>query len=338
MKTYRFDDFTSLDDLRIHDETEPQPQRGELLVRVQAVSLNFRDVAMLRGQYPQPYQKGLIPVSDAAGEVVTVGEGVRAFKKGDRVMGTFHPRWFGGRIPADLAAEGYGAEIDGWLTEFKVVSQEAVVPIPDNLTYEEASTLPCAGLTAWTALTGGLPIRAGHTVLTQGTGGVSIFALQFAKAVGASVIATTSSASKAERLRALGADEVVNYKEEPLWGERVKALTGGKGVDRIVEVGGPATFEQSLRAIAYGAEIASIGFLTKDEHGIDFFKLKLSGAIIRQIVVGNRDGLQEVARVVATGLVKPVIDRVFDFGNTRDAFAHLNSGLHFGKVVIRVAS
>jgi hypothetical protein len=168
-----------------------QPQRGELVVRVRAVSLNFRDVAMLRNQYPLPHKRGLIPTSDAAGEVVEVGEQVDSFKVGDRVMGTFHPRWFGGRPGPDLFKYGYGSEIDGWLVERKVVSQESVVRVPDNLSFEEAATLPCAGLTAWVALTAGMVIRAGDTVLTQGTGGVSIFALQLAKAVGARVISTT---------------------------------------------------------------------------------------------------------------------------------------------------
>lgn len=338
MRAYRFDDFNSIDDLRVREEDDPRPQRGELLVRVHAVSLNFRDIAMLRGRYPQPYRKGLIPVSDAAGEVVEIGVGVDAFKVGDRVMGAFHPRWFGGRMPATLIADGYGSEKDGWLVEFKVVSQEAVVLLPDNLSYEEASTLPCAGLTAWTALTVGLPIRAGHTVLIQGTGGVSIFALQLAKAVGASVIATTSSAAKAERLRALGAKEVVNYKEEPQWGERVRALTAGQGVDRVVEVGGPGTIGQSLQAVASGGEIASIGFLSTDNPGIDFFKLKLSGATFRNIAVGDRDGLEGVARAVAMARVKPVVDRVFDFESAKEAFAYLDSASHFGKVVIRCSA
>jgi NADPH:quinone reductase-like Zn-dependent oxidoreductase len=335
MKSYRIDDFTSFDDLRLREEGDLRPQRGELLVRVHAVSLNYRDIAMVRDKYPWPHSKGLIPVSDAAGEVVEVGAGVDAFKVGDRVMGTFHPRWFGGRTPTDLFASGYGSEIDGWLVERKVVSQEAVVMAPDNLNYEEASTLPCAGLTAWVALTGGLPIRAGHSVLTQGTGGVSIFALQLAKAVGASVIATTSSPAKAERLRSLGADEVVNYKEQPQWGERVRALSGGRGVDRVVEVGGPGTIGESLRAVAYGGEIASIGFLTTENPGIDFFELKRSGATFRNIAVGNREGLQDLARAVAMAGVKPVIDRIFDFEAAKEDFAYLESGSHFGKVVIR---
>jgi alcohol dehydrogenase len=239
MRAYRFDSFDSLDALRVREEPDPRPQRGEVLVRVHAVSLNFRDIAMLRGRYPRKCVPGLIPVSDAAGEIVATGEGVEAFKVGDRVIGAFHPRWFGGEMPSTIQSDSYGAENDGWLCEFKAISQEAVVRLPDALSYEEGSTLPCAGLTAWTALTGPRPIRAGHTVLVQGSGGVSIFALQLARAVGATVIATTSSAAKADRLKALGAADVVNYVDDPQWGRSVRTLTGGRGVDRVVEVGGP---------------------------------------------------------------------------------------------------
>ena len=335
MKVYRLVDFTSLDDLRVRDEADPRPQRGELLVRVHAVSLNFRDIAMLRDRYPLPHKKGLIPVSDAAGEVVEVGAGVDDFKVGDRVMGTFHPRWFGGRMSGDLLQQSYGSEVDGWLVERKVVSQEAVVRVPDTLSYEEASTLPCASLTAWSALSEGLPIRAGHTVLVQGTGGVSIFALQLAKALGARVIATTSGPMKAERLRTLGADEVINYNEEPEWGRRVRELTGGRGVDRVVEVGGPGTIGQSLKAVAPGGEITSIGFLSAENPGIDFFALFGSWATFRPIAVGNREGLNDVARAIAEAGIKPVIDRVFDFERAKEAYAHLDGGSHIGKVVIR---
>ncbi len=335
MKAYRLDDFTGIDDLRLHDEVEPRPQRGEILVRVHAAALNFRDIAMARDRYPLPHAKGLIPLSDAAGEVVEVGASVDAWKVGDRIMGSFHPRWYGGRMPADVFKHSYGSEIDGWLVERKAVSQEAVVGIPHNLSYAEASTLPCAGLTAWAALTAGGAIRAGHTVLVQGTGGVSIFALQLAKSVGARVIATTSSAAKADRLRSLGADEVVNYKEEPKWGERVRTLTGGQGVDRVVEVGGPGTMGESLRAVAQGGEIVSIGFLSTENPGIDFFALFGSWATFRPIGVGSREGLQDVARAIAMAGIKPVIDRVFEFENAREAFGHLDGGSHIGKIVIR---
>jgi NADPH:quinone reductase-like Zn-dependent oxidoreductase len=234
--------------------TSRGPNGARCPFAVHAVSLNFRDIAMVRGRYPVPHRKGLIPTSDGAGEVIEVGTDGGDFKVGDRVMGVFHPRWFGGRMPQNVSQYGYGSEIDGWLVEQKVLSQESLVRIPDSLSYEEASTLPCAALTAWSALTLGTVIRSGHTVLTQGTGGVSIFAVQLAKAVGASVIATTSSPEKADQLRMLGADQVVNYRDEPRWGDRVRALTGGRGV----EVGGPGTISESLRAIAAGGEIAAV--------------------------------------------------------------------------------
>ena len=335
MRAYRFNSFDNLDELRLREEADPQPQRGEVLVRVHAVSLNFRDIAMLRGRYPRKCVPGLIPTSDAAGEIIAVGEGVRAFKLGDRVIGAFHPRWFGGEMPSTIASDTYGAESDGWLCELKAISQEAVVRLPDALSYEEASTLPCAGLTAWTALTGPTPIRAGRTVLVQGSGGVSIFALQLARAVGATVIATTSSVAKAEQLKALGAAHVVNYVDDPEWGRRVRELTDGRGVDRVVEVGGPGTIVQSLRAVALDGEIASIGFLSTENPGIDFFQLKASGASIRNITVGDRAALLDFNRAVAATGLKPVIDRVFAFEEARDAFAHLEGGTHFGKVVIR---
>jgi alcohol dehydrogenase len=334
MRVYRFDEL-SLDDLRLREEADPRPQRGEILIRVRAVSLNYRDIAMVTGRYPRPHYKGLMPASDAAGDVVEVGEGVRAFRAGDRVIGAFHPRWFGGEPPPTVLGDTYGAESDGWLAQFKVVSQEAVVLAPPGLSYEEASTLPCAGLTAWTALSGATPIRAGHRVLVQGSGGVSIFALQLARAVGATVIATTSSQDKTQRLKALGAGEVVNYRDEPEWGRRVRALTGGRGVDRVVEVGGPGTIAQSLRAVAPGGEIASIGFLSTDNPGIDFFALKASGATFRNIAVGDRAGLLELVRAVAMTGLRPVIDSVFEFEDAKEAFARLESGRHFGKVVIR---
>lgn len=335
MRAYRFDSFEDLQALRLRDEADPRPQRGEVLVRVHAVALNFRDLAILRGRYPRKAIPGLIPTSDAAGEIVALGEGVRAFKVGDRVIGAFHPRWFGGDMPSTIQSDSYGAENDGWLCELKAVSQEAVVRFPETLSYEEACTLPCAGLTAWTALAGRTPIRSGRSVLVQGSGGVSIFALQLARVVGATVIATTSGASKAERLRTLGASAVVNYREEPEWGRAVRVLTGGRGVDRVVEVGGPGTIGQSLRAVALGGEIASIGFLSTDNPGIDFFALKMSGASFRNITVGDRAGLIELCRLVGASGLKPVVDRVFAFGDAREAFSYLEGGTHFGKVVIR---
>jgi alcohol dehydrogenase len=337
MRAYRFDALTSLDDLALHDEPTPQPQRGEVLVKIEAVSLNFRDLAVVLGRYVGPAEAGLIPCSDAAGAIVAVGEGVTAWKVGDRVISTFHPRWFGGRIPLTAARDVYGSGADGWLAEYKVVSQEAVVRLPDGLTFEEGCTLPCAALTAWSALSGAEPIRAGSTVLTLGTGGVSVFAVQLAKALGATVIGTTSGAAKAERLAALGADQVVNYNDVPEWGRHVrKALTGGVGVDCVVEVGGPATVNQSLHAVRAGGEVVLIGFLSEENPGIDYFHLKNSRAVVRSIGVGDRAALEDLVRAVSAAGIRPVIDQVFGFDEAKGAFERLKSAAHVGKIVIRV--
>ena len=316
----------------------PQMQRGELLLRVHAVSLNYRDIAIATGKYVQAGRPGLVPTSDAAAEVVAVGEDVEAFKVGDQVISIFHPRWFGGRRPAAAYAGTYGNESDGWLTEYKVISQEAVVGLPDSLGYEEGCTLPCAAATAWNALTGSRPIRAGDTVLTLGTGGVSIFALQLAKQVGARVISTTSSANKAETLRSLGAYEVIDYSDLPDWGEKVRSLTGGQGVNRVVEVVGSATINQSLRAVASGEEVVLIGFLSEEKSGIKYSHLIGSGAVVRSISVGDRSNLEDLVQAVSMTGLKPVIDQVFAFSDAKQAFSHLASGHHLGKIVIRVCA
>lgn len=336
MKAYRLNDFTGVDDLVLVNEDKPTPQRGEVLVAVRAASLNFRDIAMMRNEYPVTHRKGLIPLSDAAGEVVAVGEGVDRFKVGDRVMGTFHPSWYGGRMPADVNKSAYGAISDGWLVEYKAVSQQDLVTMPAQLSFEEAATLPCAALTAWSALTLGEPIRSGHTVLVQGTGGVALFGLQLAKVLGACVIATTSSSAKAQRLEALGADHVINYASDPEWGSTARKLTDGRGVDRVIEVGGPGTMAQSLRAVRPGGEISAIGFLSSKTREIDFFSLFGSGANFRYISVGSREGLEDLSSCISMSAVSPVIDRVFDFADARDAFSHVDGGSHFGKVVIRL--
>lgn len=338
MRAYRFDEPNNLQALRARQEAVGAPQRGEVLVRVRAVALNYRDISLILGRYVWDTASGLIPCSDAAGEIVAVGEGVTDFKPGDRVISIFHPRWFGGRVPKGAAMQTYGNGVDGWLCEEKVVSQEAVVALPDDISFEAGATLPCAATTAWTALSGATPVRAGSTVLTLGTGGVSIFAVQLAKAMGARVIATTSSAEKAERLRALGADEVVNYNEIEAWGRHVrKTLTGGTGVDCVVEVGGPATINESLRAVRPGGEVVLIGFLTEENPGIDYFLLKGSSAVVRSIAVGDRAALEDLVRAWRGAGLEPVIDQVFDFDDALGAFAHMQAGRHVGKVVIRVS-
>ncbi|MGI4811893.1 MAG: zinc-dependent alcohol dehydrogenase family protein [Janthinobacterium lividum] len=333
MKVYRFDKTGSIDQLTLHDEPTPQPQRGEVLVRIRATSLNYRDIAMVHGSYAVQ-QPGVVPLSDAAGEIAGIGEGVTRFKPGDRVISIFHPRWAGGNPHATMSAEVYGLDHDGWLAEYKVVSQEALVAAPPALSFEEAATLPCAALTAWTALQGFKPIKPGDTVLTQGTGGVSVFAVQLAKMLGARVIATTSSADKAAKLRALGADEVINYVETPNWGEAVRQLTDGQGVQRVVEVGGPGTLQQSFRAIANRGEIALIGFLASEPSSIDFNTLFRSGAVVFRVFVGDRSGLEDLGRAITASALKPVVDKVFPFDQAVDAWHYFDQRKFFGKVVI----
>jgi NADPH:quinone reductase-like Zn-dependent oxidoreductase len=337
MHVYRFDNSRGLDGLELFDEPVPSPQRGELLLKIRAVSLNYRDVAIPLGRYVRDSKSGLVPCSDAAAEVVEVGEGVADYRPGDRVISLFHPRWFGGPLPATANSESYGNGQDGWLAEYKVVSRESVVPVPAALSDAQAATLPCAGVTAWNALGGPAPIRAGQTVLTLGSGGVSVFALQLAKVLGARVIATTSSKEKAQTLKSLGADEVVNYRDNPEWGEQVRTLTDGRGVDRVVEVGGPATIDQSLRAVASGGEVTLIGFLSEENPGIDYFLLKGAGAATRSITVGDRTDSQDLLRAVASSGLQPVIDTVFEFSDARAAFDRLHQAKHLGKLVIRVS-
>lgn len=337
MRAYRFDRLDGLDALTLHDEPAPQPQRGEVLVKVRAVSLNYRDIAIPLGRYVWNARPGLVPCSDAAGEVVAVGEGISAFKPGDRVISVFHPRWFGGRPPLTIADDTYGSGQDGWLAEYKAVSQEAVVRLPDGVDYEAGSTLPCAGVTAWNALCGAAPVRPGASVLSLGSGGVSVFAIQLAKALGATVISTTSSDRKGEVLTALGADAVVNYAQVERWGRHVKkTLTGGVGVDRVVEVAGPATLNQSLEAVRREGEVVLIGFLSDKGPDIDYFHLKAAGAVVRSIGVGDRTLLEDLVRVVTAAGIAPVIDRVFDFEDAGAAFRHLEAGAHIGKIVVRL--
>ena len=335
MRAWRFDELSGLDALRLHEEPNPTPQRGELLLRIRAVSLNYRDIAMPLGRYPVACEPGFIPTSDAAADVVATGEGTCRFRPGDRVIGSFHRRWFGGPMP-DLDRAGYGALEDGWLAEYRTIDEESVVALPDQFSYEQGATLPCAATTAWTALGGPHPVQPGQSILTLGTGGVSIFAVQLAKGLGAQVIATTSSPAKAERLRALGADHIIDYTAEPAWGARVRDLTAGRGVDRVIETAGAGTIERSLEAAASGGAVALVGFLSGAAPGLDFTRLFTGGASTVRIRVGSRADLEDLVRVAAALRLQPVIDRVHEFDDAPAAFARLEAGRHVGKIVIRV--
>lgn len=313
-----------------HDEPVPEPQRGEVLVRVRATSLNYRDLLILDGDHFTTGPGNLVPVSDAAGDVVAVGDGVTRFAVGDRVLNAFHSHWIAGRLPDTLV--GYGNGQDGWLTEYRTVSEQALVALPDSLTYEQGATLPCAAVTAWTSLDG---VRPGDVVLTLGTGGVSLFALQLAKARGARVVATTSSAAKAAKLTELGADTVLDYVATPEWGKAVLDATGGRGADRIVEVGGPGTFAQSLIAAGtHHAEIALVGFVGRGGAAVDFMDLFRSGATVRKIWVGSREDTEDLVRWLEARPIEPVIDSVHPFERADAAVEHFRSRANLGKVVL----
>ncbi|KQT01670.1 alcohol dehydrogenase [Rhizobium sp. Leaf391] len=330
MRVYRHTQLGDMDTLKIHHEALPEVGAGQVLVRVQASSLNFRDIIIAQGHYPFGIVENHVPLSDGAGVIEATGDGVRRFAVGDRVMSNFFPNWFGGRIPPHR--EQYQAEQDGWLTEYRLIGAEALTTVPDHLTFEEASALPCAALTAWSAVLG---VGPGDTVLTLGTGGVSLSAIQFAKALGARVIATTSSGDKFEKLTGLGADALINYRETPDWHKAVRDLTGGLGADRIVEVGGPATIAQSVRSIREGGQVSIVGALGLEGEAIDIMKLFFSQATYKVISVGSRSDLEEMNRAVAAHKIRPVIDSVFAFEDAQSAYKRLASRSVFGKVVIR---
>jgi NADPH:quinone reductase-like Zn-dependent oxidoreductase len=330
MRTHRLERVGSIEGLVAVEEEIPSPAEGQVLVKVKASSLNFRDMAIVNGMYPAPPKPRAIPLSDAAGEVAEVGTGVTRFKVGDRVVNSYFPTWFGG--PFDTMHEQYFIQHDGWLTEYKVVSAEALVAMPEHLSFEEAATLPCAGVTAWSALAG---IGPGDTVLTQGTGGVSLFAVQLAKAFGAQVIATTSTSEKATRLRKLGADHVLNYRSSPDWGEQARALTNGRGVDRVIEVGGPETLAQSVAAVAIGGQVSLIGILAGVTGGLDFMTVFMSQAKFHPIAIGSRRSLEDMIRVLVQHRIQPVIDSVFPLDEAKTGWAHFADRQLFGKVVFK---
>src|SRR5215831_2744284 len=267
MKSYHANAGSGIAGLMLNEYPEPEPGPREVLVRVRANSLNFRELSILHGTYPLPVKPDVVMGADGAGQIVALGPDVSRVAVGDRVAATMFPRWVDGPIEWEYAPQ-IGGSLDGMLTEFVVLNEEAVVPIPDHLSFEEAATLPCAAVTAWNALTGARRLQAGDTVLTLGSGGVSLFALQFAKTFGARVIATTSSEEKAGKLMTAGADEVINYRTTPNWHVAVRELTGGRGVDQVVEIGG-GTLEQSLKAAALDGQVNFIGRLSKASSTID---------------------------------------------------------------------
>jgi NADPH:quinone reductase-like Zn-dependent oxidoreductase len=279
----------------------------------------------------------LIPLSDGAGEVIAIGDGVSRVAAGDRVAGIFAQGWIAGEPTQErVRATTLGSPLDGMLAEYVVLDQQGLVRLPSHLSYEEASTLPCAAVTAWNALTKYRQLTAGETVLLQGTGGVSIFALQFAKLFGATVIITSSSDAKLERAQALGADHLINYREQPDWHKAARSLTGRTGVDHIVEVGGAGTFEKSLAALRIGGFVATIGVLDGVCAPMSVIPILMSGLTVQGILVGSRDDFEAMNKAVAVAQLQPVVDRIFPFAEVPAAFALMQRGGHFGKIVIQL--
>lgn len=325
-----------IDSLAVAQRPDPRPGHGQVLVRLRAFSLNYRDLLVVRGQYNPKLRLPFVPLSDGAGEVVEVGPGVTCIKPGDRVAGTFMQGWSSGRLTEAKARTALGGALEGILAEVAVLEEDGVVPIPEHLSVEEAATLPCAALTAWHALMVEDHVKAGDIVLAQGTGGVSIFALQFAHLMGARVIITSSSDAKLARARELGAHDCINYKTTPNWDDRAREVTGGVGVDHVVEVGGAGTLGRSLRAVRPGGIISLIGVLTGGGGQLNLTPALMKNIRVQGVFVGSREMFENMNRAIALHRLRPVVDRVFDFADARAAFRHLESGAHFGKVCIRV--
>ena len=321
-----------LHNITITERPEPTPGKGEILVRIRASSLNYHDFAVVSGMIPSP--DGRIPMSDGAGEVLALGEGVSQFAVGDKVLSLFFPQWDSGDPELKKLIGVPGDHIDGFAAEVVAMPASAFTRAPANYTLEEAATLPCAALTAWRALMVEARIKPGDWVLTQGTGGVSIFALQFAKAAGARVIATSSSPEKLAKLKALGADHLINYKETPKWGAAAKALTGGRGVDEVVEIGGAGTLGQSISACRINGHISLIGVLTGISGEVPTAALFSANITLKGITVGSREQQEDMIAAIESNDIKPVVSDHFPLNQLQQAFELQAAQKHFGKIVV----
>jgi NADPH:quinone reductase-like Zn-dependent oxidoreductase len=335
MRAFEIQNKFGLDSLTQVERPDPTAAPYHAVIKLRAASLNYRDLLTIEGKYNPRLPLPLVPLSDGVGEVVAVGDGVTRVKMGDRVAANFSQKWLGGEPARAKLGASLGGPLDGMLTQYRALNEEGLVHVPDHLTDEEAATLPCAAVTAWNSLINMGELSAGETVLVQGTGGVSIFALQFAKISGARVIVTSSSDEKLERAKKLGADFGVNYTTTPDWDKRAKEITGGIGVDHIIEVGGAGTFGKSLRAIKIGGHIGMIGNLAGNATEVNLVLILMQNLRIQGVMVGSRDTFESMNRAIALHEMRPVIDRVFAFDEARQAFEHMKSGSHFGKICIK---
>jgi NADPH:quinone reductase-like Zn-dependent oxidoreductase len=335
MKLYELSAF-GLDHLKLSERVAPEPGAGEVMIRIRAVSLNFRDLLVVQGKYNPHLKLPRVPLSDGAGEVVAVGTEVTSWKVGDRVVVPFFPAWIDGELSPAKAASALGGDVDGMLREFVIVRAEALLPIPEHLSFEQAATLPCAAVTAWNGLFVSAQLRPGQTLLLQGTGGVSLFGLQFAKLAGATAVVISSSDAKLERAHAMGANHTVNYRTYPDWEKQVMEITGGRGVDLTLEVGGAGTLSRTLRATACAGHISLIGVLSGVAGDLQIAPMLHKALTVRGIYVGSRKIFAMMNSAITQHRIEPVIDRVFSFDETRDAFRHMEGAQHFGKIVIRI--
>jgi NADPH:quinone reductase-like Zn-dependent oxidoreductase len=336
MKLFELRGF-GLDQLVMAERPAPEPGAGEVLVRLRALSLNYRDLLVVQGKYNPRMKLPRVPLSDGAGEVAVVGAGVTAWKAGDRVVIPFMPAWRDGPLSPEAAASALGGDVDGLLREYAVLPAEALLPIPPHLDFEQAATLPCAGVTAWNGLFVAGGLQPGQTLLLQGTGGVSLFGLQFGRMAGATTIVTSSSDAKLDRARALGADHTINYKSEPDWDKRVREITDDRGVDLTLEVGGAGTLTKTLRATAYAGRVSLIGVLSGIAGDVQIGHILHKALTVHGIYVGSREIFAAMNAAIENSKLQPVIDRVFAFDQSVEALRYLESGQHFGKVVIRLA-
>lgn len=335
MKAWRIPSF-GLENLEFATLPDPKPGRGEVLVKVHAVSLNFRDLMIVLGKYNPRMHLPRIPCSDGAGEVIAVGEGVTRVAVGDRVAATFMQNWIDGDADAQKIRGALGGDIDGMLAEHVVLREDGLVRVPDHLSMEEAATLPCAAVTAWNAVVHAGGVKPGDVVLTQGTGGVSVFALQFAKMLGATVLGMSSSDEKLARLQQLGLDAGVNYRSIPNWDRWVMEQTGGRGADLVVEVGGAGTFSRSLSSLRIGGTVAQIGVLSQSAEGLEIPLLLHRQVHLQGIYVGSRRHFEEMNRAMTQTKLKPVMDEIFSFQDAPGALRKMQSAAHFGKLVLRL--
>jgi NADPH:quinone reductase-like Zn-dependent oxidoreductase len=335
MKAWEVQNTFGIDNLKQVEKPEPKPGPQQALVKLKAWSLNYRDLMMVKGQYNPKARFPFTPLSDGAGEVAAVGEGVTRVKPGDRVAACFMPGWIEGELSEAKAKTALGGGGPGMLAEYVVLPEDGLVKVPAHLSEEEAATLPCAAVTAWNALVASGGIKAGDAVLVQGTGGVSLFALQFARLHGCRVIATSSSNDKLARAKKLGASDGINYKDTPEWEDKVRELTGGVGVDHIVEVGGAGTLGKSLKAVRVGGAISLIGVLAGAGAQVNPLPILMKNVRVQGIYVGSRAMFEAMNRAIAQAELRPVVDRTFAFGDVPAALRHMESAAHFGKICIR---